>query len=95
MQNGDAALDALIEESESAITQLAEAPAAKSCQAHPHQARATILLLRWEIARARSAQHQSARLRWLAAVAIGAGVASGLVGSSAPAILSCLRALFA
>jgi len=91
--NGDAAMNVLRSESEQAIEQIKETPGMKTCQAHEHQARATILMLRWQIAMGDLHMQQQRRVRNLAVVAVIAAVCLGGVSGNAASILQFVRAL--
>ena len=93
MPNGDAALAALKAESQQAIDQLSEVPGAKSCGAHEHMARATVLMLRWQIAIIDHYQASDRRVRNIGGAAIIAAICAGVISGNAASILQFVRAL--
>ena len=93
MPNGDTALAALKAESQQAIDHISEVPGAKSCGAHQHTARATILLLRWQIAIIDHFQASDRRVRTLGITAVIAAICAGVISGNAASILQFVRAL--
>jgi len=94
---GNAALQTLQDQSRLAIAELQSNPGQARCQAHGSMARATSLLLQWQIAQIQEIRGQRHRHAVIMTVAIAAAVASGILAGvlsgNAGAIVALLSGL--